>query len=81
MNRAESVKELFDDMGDNIHDEILSAFRAIEQLGIPYAELDSLLADRLLDILMDVFWDRFPELHSRAKVMYAAGGGKVPTPI
>ena len=81
MNKAEAVKEILDEMRDNIHGEIFSAFRAIEQLGVPDAEIASLLADQLLDILMDIFPERFPELHRRAKAMYAASGGKVPTSV
>jgi hypothetical protein len=81
MNKAKAVKEILDEMRNSIRDEIFLAFRAIEQLGVPDAEADRLLADQLLDILMDIFPDRFPELHRRAKAMYAANGGKVPTSV
>lgn len=73
MNKTEALKEIVDEMRDNIRDEILSAFRAIEKLGVPDAEIASLLADQLLDILMDIFPERLPELHRRAKAMYAVG--------
>ncbi len=81
MNKTEALKEILDEMRDNIRDEIFLAFRAIEKLGVPDAEIASLLADQLLDVLMDIFPDRFPELHGRAKAMYAANGGKVPTSV
>lgn len=55
MNRAEPIKEILEDMRDNIRDEIFSAFRAIERLGVPDAAIDRLLADQLRDILMDIF--------------------------
>ena len=81
MNKAEAVKEILDAMHDEITDEIYGALREIEQLGVPDAEIARLLADRLLDILMDQFPEHFPELHGRAKAMYAANGGKVPTSV
>jgi hypothetical protein len=81
MTKAQTSTEILDVMGDNIRDEILSAFRAIEQLGASDVEVDGLLADRLLDVLMDLFPDRFPELQGRAATMYAANGGKVPTSV
>jgi len=79
MNRAEAVKEILDAMRDDISDEIYGAFRKIERFGVPDAEIARLLANQMLDILMDQFPEHFPELHGRARAMYAANRGKVPT--
>jgi hypothetical protein len=81
MNKAEAVKEILDEMRDNIVDEILQATRQIERLNVPDAENARLLADQLLDVLMDIFPNHFPELHGRARAMYAANRGKVPTRV
>ena len=81
MNKAEAVKEILDEMRDNIVDEILQATRQIERLDVPDAENARLLADQLLDVIMDWFPEGFPELHSRARAMYEANGGKVPTSV
>ena len=79
MNKAEAVKEILDTMRDNIADEICGTFREIERLGVPDAEIARLLADQPLGILLDQVPEHFPELHGRARAMYAANRGKVPT--
>lgn len=81
MNKAEAVKEILNEMRDNIADEICGTFIKIEQLGVPDAEIARLLADQLLGILLDQVPEHFPQLHTRAKAMYAANGGQVPTSV
>ena len=65
MNKTGAVTEVLDEMRDRIYEEILSAVRALERLGVPQVRVGSLLAVQMLDILMDIFPDYFPELERR----------------